>query len=145
MWYFKAIFHFNFSWFAREINTINLNRYRKGGYDLFMLLLFIYEYWYTTRFPRQMMSVSLNSNMTGFTSGPRTAKPPAEHVFTPGFSGVRVARSLVFLFIGSINILSYFSSLYCLFDLQLLNTPLYQDAHMWSEDSSMPIRVTSNE
>ena len=38
----------------------------------------------------------LTVNMMGFTRGPRTAKPPVEHVFTPDFSGVRVARSLVF-------------------------------------------------
>ena len=33
------------------------------GHVLFMLFVFIYAYWYSTRFPYQIMFVSLNSNM----------------------------------------------------------------------------------
>jgi hypothetical protein len=50
--------------------------------------------------------------------------------FTPGFSAIRVARSLVFcvMFCRSLFLflVFFFSSLYCLsfFDLQLLITPL---------------------
>ena len=38
-----------------------------------MFFIFIYVYWYPTRFLCQMMLVSLNSNTTGVTSGAETA------------------------------------------------------------------------
>ena len=42
-------------------------------YVLFMLIVFIYTSWCPTRFPFQMMFVSLNSNTTGVTTGVGTA------------------------------------------------------------------------
>jgi len=43
-----------------------------------------------------MMFVSINSNMTGVTSGAVTHNPSAAYTFTLEFSGVRVVPSLVF-------------------------------------------------
>ena len=44
----------------------------------------------------QMMFVSINSSMTGVTSGAVTPNSSAAYKFTLEFSGVRVAPSLVF-------------------------------------------------
>ena len=43
-----------------------------------------------------MMFMSINSNTTGVTSGSGIANPSEAPEFTPGFSGVRAALSLVF-------------------------------------------------
>jgi hypothetical protein len=39
----------------------------EGIHVLFMLFVFIYVYWYGTRFPYQMMFMSFKSSMTGAT------------------------------------------------------------------------------
>jgi len=44
-----------------------------------------YVRWCPTRYTYKMMFVSSNSNMTGATSGARTAKPFRAHEFTPDF------------------------------------------------------------
>ena len=68
--------------------------------------------------------------MTGATSGAGIVYPSGAPEFTPGFSGVRVARSLDFcaLFYWSFFVLLtlFYWSLYCLsfFDLRILITPL---------------------
>ena len=46
-----------------------------------------------------MMFVSFNSNMVGVTCGAGTADYSRAPEFTPVYSGVRVARSLVFCFV----------------------------------------------
>ena len=46
--------------------------------------------------PYQMMFVSFNNNTTVVTSGAETANPSGAPEFTPGFSGVRLARCLGF-------------------------------------------------
>jgi hypothetical protein len=68
--------------------------------------------------------------MTGVTSGAGTAYPSRAPEFTPIFSEVQVAPSLVFCedFCRSLFVLVYFffwplCCLYC-FDLQILITPL---------------------
>jgi hypothetical protein len=61
-------------------------------YVLFMLFVFIYVYWCSTRFPYQMMFVSSNCNTTDVTCGTCTANPSEEHASIPAFSGVPVAR-----------------------------------------------------
>jgi hypothetical protein len=48
-----------------------------------------------TRFLYQMMFVSFNINTTGVTCEAGTANASGAPEFTPVFSGVRVARSLV--------------------------------------------------
>jgi hypothetical protein len=48
------------------------------------------------RFQYQIMFVSFNSNMTGFTCQTGTANPSGAHESTSVVSGIRVARSLVF-------------------------------------------------
>jgi len=55
-----------------------------GLRDLFMLFVFIYVYWCTTRFPYQLMFVSY-SNTTGVTSGIESVKPSGASEFTSGF------------------------------------------------------------
>jgi len=55
-----------------------------------MLFVFIYVYWYPTRFPYQMMLVLFSSNTTDVTRGTGTANPSG----APSWG--RVARSLVF-------------------------------------------------
>jgi hypothetical protein len=61
---------------------------------IFWLLL---VYWCQTRFPYQMLFVSLESNTAEVTCGAGTASyPSGVPEFTPVFSGVLVARSLVF-------------------------------------------------
>ena len=52
---------------------------------LFKLSVFSYVYWCPTRFPYQLMFMSLNSNMRGVTCGAGTANPFGELEFTPGF------------------------------------------------------------
>ena len=70
-------------------------------------------------------------NTTGVTSGARTAYPSEAPEFTPGFSGVRVARSLVFcvVFCRSLFVLlSFFFWPLCFlsfFDLRILITSLW--------------------
>jgi len=69
------------------------------------------------------------SNTTGVICGAGTANPSREPEFTPVFSEVRVARSLVFcvMFCVSLCVLLSFSSLTlcCLsFDIRLLITPV---------------------
>ena len=93
---------------------------------LFMLLVFIYVYWYPTWFLYQIMFVQYDgSHMWSRNCYPFTAPE-----FTPGFSAIRVARSLVFCVMFCrllfLFLFFFFSSLYCLsfFDLQLLITPL---------------------
>ena len=55
-----------------------------------------YLYLYThARFPYHMTFVSFNSSTTCVTCGAGTANNSGAHEFTTGFSGVRVARSLV--------------------------------------------------
>ena len=73
--------------------------------------------------------------MTGATSGAGTVYPSGAPEFIPGFSGVRVARSLDFcvLFDRSIVFLLtvFYWLLYCLsfFDLRILITPLVSFGH----------------
>jgi len=50
-----------------------------------MLFMFIYEYWFPTHYPYQMMSVSFNSNTTGVTNGAGTANPCTSPAFNPSF------------------------------------------------------------
>ena len=52
---------------------------------LFMLYVFIYVNWCTTRFPYYIMFVSFNSNTTGVTCGAGFANPSGAHEFTPRF------------------------------------------------------------
>jgi len=47
------------------------------------------------------------SNMVGATSGAGTAYRYVAHEYTPGFSGIRVARSLVFSVVLCRSLLSY--------------------------------------
>jgi hypothetical protein len=49
---------------------------------LFMLFVFIYIYWWPTRFPYQMMFVSFSSDTTGVTSGAWTTNPSGAPDFT---------------------------------------------------------------
>ena len=86
-----------------------------GNHALFMLFVFIYAYWCPTRFPYQMMFVSFNGNTTGVTRGTGIAKPSEAPEFTPVFSGVRVALSLVFcvMFCGCCLSLRSFSFGHC--------------------------------
>ena len=53
----------------------------------------------------QSMVVSFNSNTKGVTSGAETAYPSRVHGFTPVFSEIRVARSLVFVVVFCISLL----------------------------------------
>jgi hypothetical protein len=83
--------------------------------------------WCQTRcFPCQMMFVSFKSNTTGVTSGARTPNISGALEFIPGFSGVRVAWSLVFCvesWIWLFVLLSFFLwPLCCLpfFDIQCI-------------------------
>jgi len=46
-----------------------------GAHNLLMLFVFIYVYWYPTRFPCQMMFVSFNSNTMGVTGGAGITNP----------------------------------------------------------------------
>ena len=95
---------------------------------LFMLFVFIYVYWCSTRSPYQMMFVSFNSN-TRVTSGAGTGTLPEHLSSPPVFSGVPVARSLVFykMFCRSMFVLLFcfcWSLCYLyFFDLRLLITP----------------------
>jgi hypothetical protein len=60
------------------------------------IFVFIYVYRRPTRFLYHTMFVSFSSNRTGVTSGTRSATLP-EHLSSPSvFSGVCVARSLLF-------------------------------------------------
>ena len=84
--------------FAYNRCSIHLNSHWpcRGFVVLFMLNVFIYVYWYPTRLPYQMMFLSFNRNTTGTTNGTGTTYPPNVLEFTPSFSGVRAAQSLVF-------------------------------------------------
>ena len=64
----------------------------------------------STRFPYQMMFVSFSSNTTGVTSGTGSATHFGAPAFTLGYSGVSVARSLVFcvVFCRLLPVLLYF-------------------------------------
>ena len=89
---------------------------------------FIYVYWCPSRCPCQMMFVSLNSNMTGVTSGAGNVYTSGAPEFTPDFSAVRVTRSLIQYVMFCITLfvlLSFFFwPLCCLsFDLRNLITP----------------------
>ena len=68
-----------------------------GVHGLFMLVFFIfsYVYWCPSRCPCQMMFVSCNSNMTGAISGAGNVYTFGAPEFTPGFSAIRVTRSLI--------------------------------------------------
>ena len=60
-------------------------------------------------------------------SGAGTLYPPGTLEFTPGFSGLRGTRSLVYMFYRSLFVLLFFLmwSLRCLFlNLRILITPL---------------------
>ena len=77
----------------------------------------------------KMMFVSLNSYITGVTSGAGTANPSGATELTSVVSEIRVPQFLVFfvLLCGSLFSVSlFFWSLYLLsfFDLRLLITPL---------------------
>ena len=124
------------------INLININNSKLVLYDfhiktmyglvclIFMLCVFIYVYWCSTRFPYQMMFVSFNSNTPGATSGTGTTYPSGAPELTPGFIwGVCVAQSVVFcvvLFFRSLLSFCPFYFGHCLLfiDLRLLVTPL---------------------
>ena len=57
---------------------------------VFYLVICIYVYLCPTRFPYQMMFVSLNSNTTGVTCGAGTANLSGAPEITPVFSAIRV-------------------------------------------------------
>ena len=62
-----------------------------------MLFVFIYVYWCPTWFPYQMMFVSLTvTRRVSHVKHDWTANPSGIHEFTPVFSGLRVAWSLIF-------------------------------------------------
>ena len=62
-----------------------------------MLFVFIYVYWCPTWFPYQMMLVSLTvTRRVSHVKHDWTANPSGIHEFTPVFSGLRVAWSLIF-------------------------------------------------
>jgi hypothetical protein len=67
-------------------------------------LYYLHIYWCSTRFPYHRMFVSLKSNTTAYSHG-GTWVPPS-----PGFSGVRIAQSVVFciVFYRSLFVLLYF-------------------------------------
>ena len=104
---------------------------------IFMLCVFIYVYWCSTRFPYQMMFVSFNSNTPGATSGTGTTYPSGAPELTPGFIwGVCVAQSVVFcvvLFFRSLLSFCPFYFGHCLLfiDLRLLVTPLVPSNFSW--------------
>jgi hypothetical protein len=90
----------------------------------YLLFVFIYVYWCSTRFPYQMMFASFNCNCV--TSWAGTTNPSGAPEYTPVFSAVRVAQSLAFYAVFCISLfvlLSFFFwSLYCqsFLDLRLL-------------------------
>ena len=55
---------------------------------LFKLFVFIYLYWYPTRFPYQMMFVLFNSSKTGATNWAGTAYLPGAPELSPIFLGL---------------------------------------------------------
>ena len=72
-----------------------------------------------------MMFVSCNSNTTGVTCGAGTAHPSWVPEFTPVFSGVSFAQSLVFCVMFVDHYPLFLWPLHCLsFDLWLLINPL---------------------
>jgi hypothetical protein len=102
--------------------------------------------WCQTRcFPCQMMFVSFNSNTTGVTSGAGTANISGALEFIPGFSGVRVAWSLVFcveFWIWLFVLLSFFFWPLCcfpFFDIRILINPLVSSnssyVQYWNSDN----------
>ena len=68
----------------------------KGIHVLFMLFVFIYVFWCQTRYQYQMAVVWFNNNATGITNGEGITYPSGAPAYTPVFSGVRVAQSLLF-------------------------------------------------
>ena len=50
-----------------------------------VLFVFIYVYWYPTRFPYHMMFLSFISNMTGITNDTGTAYPSGAPIFSLDF------------------------------------------------------------
>jgi hypothetical protein len=90
----------------------------------YLLFVFVYVYWCSTRFPYQMMFASFNCNCV--TSWAGTTNPSGAPEYTPVFSAVRVAQSLAFYAVFCISLfvlLSFFFwSLYCqsFLDLRLL-------------------------
>ena len=66
----------------------------EGVHVLFMLFVFIFAYWCPPRFLFHMMFVSFNSNTTGVDREFLTRRRHLSSL--PVFSGVDVARSLVF-------------------------------------------------
>jgi hypothetical protein len=80
----KAVnmYDFNYS----RLTTMCGSQFVLSGFTiLFMLFVFIYAYWCSTRFPYQMMLVSFNINMMVVTYGAGTAGPSGAPAFTPGF------------------------------------------------------------
>ena len=89
--YMFSSFHFGVMMFAtisayknNAENSSRLPFVLQGVHVLILLFVFIYVFWCATRFPYQMMFMSLNSNTTGVTCGARTANPSGAHEFTPG-------------------------------------------------------------
>ena len=100
------------------------SRFFCKGFILHLYFLYLfYAYWCLTRFPYQMIFVSLNSNTTGVTSGAGITNPSGAPQFCVEFV------LLDFCFLCSVCVLLFvfffFWSLYCLsFNLRLLISPL---------------------
>ena len=117
--------------FRAQRSTIRLNSHflcRGFMFDLWNLYSFTHT-GVQHNFKYHMMLVSFNSNTTVVTCGTGNYKPTGAPEFTPGFSGVRFARSVALsvMFCRSLFVLFsfFFWPLYCLsFDLRLLITPL---------------------
>jgi len=73
-----------------------------------MLLVSIYLYWCSPRFQYKMMFVSCQSHLIGVACGAGTSNPSGAPKFTPRFSGVHVARSLVFCSVFCRSLLAFF-------------------------------------
>ena len=74
----------------KQVMTLPISWYTNipKAFEWRHIRIIIYVYWCPTLFPSQMMIVSLNTNITGATSGTGNAYPSRAHVLTPGFSGV---------------------------------------------------------
>ena len=69
-------------------NMISIRLYSHLYCRKFMFYLcYLYLYWYPTRFPYRKPFVSINSNITGATSGAGTAYPSVSPACTPVFVG----------------------------------------------------------
>ena len=63
-----------------------------------------------------MVFMSFNSNTTGVTSGTGTDNPSGAPELTPGFSGVRIARSLGFCVVFCRSLSFFYCPLYQTYD-----------------------------